>query len=296
MNDLNQPIDTLVHIADLHFWRVTWNPLRLMNKRFLGNLNVALRRRHEFALEQAGRCADAIAATKVPFVVLTGDFTSTALEAEFEQARAFVQNLRDRGLALALVPGNHDLYTFEAQRKRRFERYLGEFLPKEGYPCRVQLPGGVSLLLVSMVRPNLLTSRGCVTPATIKAVAQLLEGCGETALVAGHYPILTDPSGRRVAWDRRLGNAESLRELLRRSGRRILYLCGHEHRFSYLRDSDYPALEQVSTAPLLAANRQRGFHGEFTEVHVLPEGFRILRHYHDGTWKETHPLLPPSHS
>ena len=84
----NNAVDRLVHIADIHFWRVTLNPFRLVGKRALGALNVLLRRRRDFAMERAEQFADAVAATGINAVLLTGDFTSTSLDEEFALARA----------------------------------------------------------------------------------------------------------------------------------------------------------------------------------------------------------------
>ncbi|HIJ65996.1 MAG TPA: hypothetical protein HPP77_08590, partial [Candidatus Hydrogenedentes bacterium] len=136
MTETKLPVDRLLHVADLHFWRVVFDPLRLANKRFLGNLNVALRRRHEFRMERAKPFADALAATEVRHVVLTGDFTSTSAEEEFELASEFVRGLQRRGLTLSILAGNHDVYTFEARRKRRFERCFAGLVPDTGFPAR----------------------------------------------------------------------------------------------------------------------------------------------------------------
>ena len=52
----------VLHITDLHFWEVVWNPLHLLNKRFLGNINVFMKRRHHFKVDRAGEFgADAAA-------------------------------------------------------------------------------------------------------------------------------------------------------------------------------------------------------------------------------------------
>ena len=284
MPDTRQPLDTLLHIADLHFWQVVTNPLRLLNKRFLGNLNVWLRRRREFAMDRAGPFADAVAATGIDQVLLTGDFTSTSTDAEFSMAVAFVRGLRERGLTLSLVPGNHDVYTFEAVRKRRFEEYFAEFLAENGYPSRTTLRGGTPLILVPTVCPNLLSARGRVTAEAVEVVAGLLEACGDVAVVAGHYPLLYRTYGYASGRSHRLRNANALRKLLGSCGRRILYLCGHVHRFSYVADADYPSLAHVSTGAFFRRDPKRGRMGEFTEIHVLERGFEVFCHTCEDHW------------
>jgi hypothetical protein len=277
MTDTSQPVDRIAHVADIHFWRIVRNPLRMLNKRFLGNLTVLFRRRHEFVLERAEPFADAIAQTGVKTVVLTGDFSSTSLDEEFELAVGFVRGLRDRGLAVHLMPGNHDVYTFDAWRKKRFEHFFAEFLPQEGYPAVATLPGGTSLVMVPTVCPRHFSARGLIIPDTIEAVRGLLKSCAPAAIVAAHYPVLPKTHGYASNPFRRLQNAEAFRDMLGASGKRILYLCGHVHRYSHERDSRYPMIEHVSTGAFFRMDRATGIKGEFTEVRVYAETFKMER-------------------
>ena len=248
---MTEPKDVILHVADLHFWSVVRNPFKLLNKRFLGNINVFLRRRHEFPMERAEPFADYLASRGVSNVVLTGDFTSTATDEEFTMARGFVHGLSRRGLTVTLMPGNHDVYTFEAQRAGRFERYFAEHLPVDGFPARLTLPGGTPLILVQTVCPNLLSSRGHITEGMVERTAALLRRCEGPVLVAGHYPVIRHTYGYHTSQGRSLRNAESLRKVLGESGKRVLYFAGHVHRFSYTRDPDYPALQHLANRRLL---------------------------------------------
>ena len=279
-----EAIDRFVHIADLHFWRVVVNPLRMMNKRFLGNLTVVLRRRHEFVMERAESFADEVAATGVSTAVLTGDFVSTATDEEFGLAAGFARGLRERGLTVYAVAGNHDVYTREATRARRFEQYLGEFTPDGGAPAMVRLPGGTPLILFPSVCPRLLSARGRVTIETIERVRALLQDCGPAAFVAAHYPFLNSTHGYASHAFRRLQHAASLRQMLGESGKRILYLAGHVHRFSYESDNRYPDVEQLTTGAFFRRHAAHGTDGEFTEVAWNGADFEIARHLCRGGW------------
>lgn len=284
MNQLDSLDDRVAHIADIHFWRLVFNPLRMMNKRFFGNLTVLMRRRLEFVIENAEPFADAVAATGVKAVILTGDFTSTSLQDEFEMAARFVRGLRDRGLAIHMMPGNHDAYTFEARRARRFEQCFAEFIPPEGYPALRRLPGGTSLILVPGVCPRYLSARGLVTRDEIEAVSGLLKKCGPRVIVAAHYPVLNRTHGYSSHPFRRLTNAEALREALAASGKKILYVCGHVHRFSYERDKQYPNIEYLSLSGFFLKNHETGVDGEFAEIHTRENGFTVMRHTHRQEW------------
>lgn len=278
--------DSFVHIADIHFWRVVLNPLRLLNKRFWGNLTVVMRRRHEFVLERAEVYADAVAATGVRTVVFTGDFASTSMDDEFRMAARFVEGLSARGLSVHLMPGNHDVYTFRACRTRRFEHFFKPFLPEQGYPALTALPGGTPLLLVPTVVPRHFSACGRVTRKEIDRTAELLDECGSRVVVAAHYPILHETHGYHSNPFRRLENADYLRDALGRSGKEILYICGHVHRFSFQKDERYPNVQYLSTGAFLRTFREEGAQGEFARIAVTEAGFDIVRHVNRGTWTQ----------
>ncbi len=278
-------VDALLHVADIHFWKVVANPLRLLNKRFLGNMNVVLRRRHEFATHRADAFAEALCATGIPNVLFTGDFTSTSLEEEFVLARAFVEGVARRGRNVWVLPGNHDRYTFAAHRKRIFERHFSSFLPNGGYPALARLSGGTPLLLTPTATPNLLSSRGEITSEEMEKTVALLENKEQgPALVAGHYPLLQETPAYRMTWERRLRGAEAFRTALGSMGRSLLYVCGHVHRFCYVRDPAHANLEHVSTGALFHNSPKTGHQGEFSEIRVTQDGFRVFCHRFNGTW------------
>lgn len=280
------PVDRLIHIADLHFWRVTLNPLRLVSKRLLGNLNVWLRRRHQFAMAASRAHARAVAAQGVSTVLLTGDFTSTALEEEFALADEFMRHLQALGLNTIVLPGNHDVYTFESVRTRRFERRLERYLPAEGYPAMLELEGGTPLLLVPTVCPNLLSSRGRIRDREIERVRELLQQGSGPIIVAGHYPLLTKTPGYTLTTRRNLRNADALRNTLGGAGRPILYVAGHVHRFSYVQDERYPQVHHLTTGAFFYRNKRENIEGEFAELAVHPRRFEVVRHVLRGSWEQ----------
>lgn len=276
--------DTFVHIADLHFWQVVLNPFRLLNKRFLGNLNVALRRHAEFLMGRAELYADAVAATGVKSAILTGDFASTSTEEEFRLGVQFVRGLERRGLAVHLIPGNHDVYTFQSLRRRRFDYHFHPWMPEEGLPAKRVLPGGTPVVFAPTVCPNMISSKGRITNIEIEGVAERLRFCSSPCIVAGHYPMLHQTYGYHLKPARRLRNAEALRDALGRSGRRILYIAGHVHRFSYVRDDRYPNLSHLTTGAFFRKAPETNSEGDFTEIHVDGDNLRVVLHRFNGRW------------
>jgi len=279
-----------LHLSDIHFSQIVFNPLRLMNKRLIGNANVALRRRHAFLTQQAPAFLDYIAGLGVPDLVISGDFTSTSTKAEFELAREFVQRLVHRGMAPRVIAGNHDVYTFESARHRRFEKYLGEWSPADTLPAIAPLRNGWPVLYVPTVCPNLLSSKGRIRPSEIAAVRAALASTSGPMIVVGHYPVLDETYGYQTKPNRRLRDAAALAQALRAYPDPLLYLSGHVHRFSLVSDPLRPTLTHLSSGALFRRDKAAGHSGDFSEILAEPAGFRIRRHRFDGTWLVTNEI------
>lgn len=282
------PRDVVLHLTDFHFWELVRDPRLLLNKRALGNVNVWLRRRHEFGMERAAPHAAHVASLGVPTLILGGDFTSTATEGEFALARDFVQTLADTGATIHLMPGNHDVYTFEAVRRRRFERHFGEWLPPGGYPARTTLPGGTPLILAPTVCPNILSSAGRITAAEAAAVARLIAGAPPgPVLVAGHYPALHRTRAYHSPPSRQLRGAARLLDALRSDpSRPVCHVAGHVHRFSHTRDAAAPGLVHVTSGAFFLKRRHEDRDGAFTEIRIHDGGFAVIDHGRaGGAWR-----------
>jgi len=277
--------DKLLHIADLHFWRLTINPFLQLNKRALGNLNLVLRRRHEFAMEHAEPFLDHATTIGISDAIFTGDFTTTSLPEEFEMSKAFMQRASDAGMRAKAIPGNHDVYTFTAERKDAFQQHLGEWASEDPLPALYHLPGGTPIILVPTVCPNFVSSKGTISKAEVTRTQTLLEGIESPCIVAGHYPLLTETAAYTLTPGRQLRGAEMLRRTLGESGKSILYICGHVHRFSYVADPQYANLRHLTTGTFFGRNHAQHRDGEFSEIHVTGEGWSIFNHIHDGQWR-----------
>lgn len=277
--------DKLLHVADLHFWRLTFNPFRQLNKRVLGNQNLLLRRRKHFVMAHANDYLDRVASIGIGDVVFTGDFTTTSLPVEFEMSRAFLQRADDAGLRPVAIPGNHDVYTFQAERADLFRKYLGKWTLAEPLPGRYTLPGGTPVVLAPTVRANWVSSTGVIREDELAKLRACLEPLDGPIIVGGHYPLLTRTAAYSLTPARRLHGADAMRRILGESGKTILYLCGHVHRFSYVADAVYPNLHHLTTGTFFGRNHEQHRDGEFSEIHVREDGWTVLNHVHDGTWQ-----------
>jgi 3',5'-cyclic AMP phosphodiesterase CpdA len=280
-----KPKDAFLHVADLHFWRIVRNPLQLLNKRFIGNMNVALKRRREFAMERADAFADKLADLDISTVVFTGDFTSTSTPEEYRLAKRFVDDLAERGLRIALMPGNHDVYTRRSLTSGRFEAAFADYIPKYGYPHHDALPGGTPLILIPTVTPNLLSSKGRITQEEVHEVWDMLKESPGPVVAAGHYPVLKETAGYAIKRNRRLRNAGHLRRALGECGKELLYVSGHTHSFDCMRDEKYPHITHLTTGAFFRKDIENEVEGEFCEVYVYDDGFEVYRHTHSGEWK-----------
>lgn len=291
---MTSPHDTLIHITDLHFWEIVKNPLALMNKRFLGNANVIYRRRKEFPMAQAAIYSEHLASLGIQNCLIGGDFTSTATHGEYQMGRKFVEKLVQRGMNVHLMPGNHDVYTFESVRTRRFHQYFGDYAPAEGYPHAARLPGGTPLILVPTVCPNILSSAGRITDAEARATRDLVMACPEgPILVAGHYPILHRTAGYTSSKSRQLRNAEALRTALGETGRTVLYIAGHVHRFSYTQDDRYPNLTHLTTGAFFLQRPRENCRGAFSTIHTDGHSIRVAWHKFESDWQTTDVEIVP---
>lgn len=287
------PTDRLLFLSDFHFWQIVRNPLHLTNKRFLGNFNVWYRRRHEFHMGRAEGYADYLAALGIDTVLLGGDFTSTATAQEFELGRAFVRGLVRRGLQVHVLAGNHDVYTFESVRRKRFEEFFADWVPADGLPALATLPGGTPLILAPTVCPNLLSSAGVITRTQGDRIRELIDAQPPgPVIVAGHYPALHQTHAYLSTPARRLRNADHLLRALRATDRPVLYLAGHVHRFSLVRDAEKPTLWHCTTAAFFLKRRHELQEGGFVEIEAGPDGFGIVEHHcAAGLWRaEARPL------
>src|SRR5258708_3144238 len=135
----------IAHISDLHVLALAGAvPFRLFNKRATGYANLRFRRNHQHKSEIVRAIASHLSTSKIDHVVITGDVSNLALEAEFHAVRSVLGDvLRLPPSAVTIVPGNHDVYTRGAQKKRRFSQYFAPYLTSDLPGFATEQPGGL---------------------------------------------------------------------------------------------------------------------------------------------------------
>jgi len=267
----------IAHFSDLHLYARGAPAWKFLNKRLTGWVNLRSRRG---AIHRAGY-VDAIAREitrlGVDHVIVTGDLTNLALEAEYELAREVLE--RELGLdptRVTIVPGNHDVYTRGALASRRFEHYFAAWLRSDlpelatdvnggRFPV-VKLRGEVAIIGLSSAVPRLpFVAAGALGRAQIGALGRVLEHpevARRTAVIALHHPAV-NPRSQFNRYLEGLRDAPALVAQLRPLARGLL-VHGHLHR-RIQRDvpTDSGRVQQIgATSASLhhdAADRMAGF-------------------------------------
>ena len=236
-------------------------------------------------------------------VIVSGDFTQRGTEAEFVEARAFLDTLPAPFLA---VPGNHDVPERDLLRRflnpyGHYRRYidaeLEPFLALDG----VAIAG---LKTSRRARGELNWAHGSISRGQLRRLEERFAATPEDCLriVVAHHPLM-QPEGDVLKPMRLVKRADLALDTFARLGVRLV-LSGHFH-LSYVRQHGGPqssqppvaegtptGLREAETAPILVAQasstistRLRG-HGNAYNIIDIDKG-RIavtVREWMDGAW------------
>ena len=222
----------LALLGDVHFFELAVPLRRLLGKRAMGHANLVLNRRKRFDHGRLPALLEHLEAQGPDLLLMSGDVTTSSLEAEFERVRDALSALDAAGgsLPTVLVPGNHDAYTFKSHRTDRMRTLLGGFVPA-GFPHARALGPGWELLALDSAVPNRFFSRGALGPAQLAAAAEIIRAKkpGEGLVVLCHYPCVV-PRGTPGGWSHDLAEAAALRDLLQASPAEVVFVHGHVHK------------------------------------------------------------------
>lgn len=238
------------HISDLHILNMDGTrPWDFLNKRAVGGLNLLLNRSKKHSLETAQQAIESLIEQDVDHICVTGDLTNLALESEFNESIKLISQIPNSEERVSVIPGNHDYYTREAARTRRFERFFAPYIQSDleayqrdsGYPfCHMRGPAAI-IGLKSAEPTSWLCANGTVPKPQLEAAKALLEDPNlrdKFKIVLIHHHLLP-PQDSRVEYHRRLTNAEQVLRKLRLA-KTDLVLHGHNHHFSTI---ELPHLE-----------------------------------------------------
>lgn len=227
----------LAHLSDAHFSTVTYNPSQFLSKRWLGNFNLALFRRHAYQTTHLPHLPELLNSLGVEHVFFTGDFTQTALDEEFAKSKKFLEHFSQR---VFVLPGNHDVYTKKSERSKQFYNYFSEDALKHNRVSKTYL--GKNWWWVALdcaLATPVFFSHGKFFKEMEEPLEHLLASIpsDQHVIMGNHFPLFSTGRPRHD-----LAGAERLQEILTKHANVKLYLHGHDHQ-PYLidrRDEGYP--------------------------------------------------------
>ncbi len=221
----------ILHISDLHLYTLRMPFSSIFSKRLLGQLNLWLRRRLMFNNEDTLRRLESLTQQGYDKVILTGDLTTTAQDAEFKIALNALEGLIEEG-KLLLIPGNHDRYL--PQSNGVYERFFRAlpYMKDEFEMAEWDLGEGRILIGIEMAKPTgIIYADGEIRDSTLELLTKRLDEIKDKEIwLTGHFPILY-PEGYRHSERRALRKDQrnTLLDLISRYKIRY-YLHGHEHK------------------------------------------------------------------
>ena len=125
-----------LHCSDVHVTQdYAKTPLRALGwRRSIAMLEHTIGGRanaYRHAKETLYRIASDVARHKADHLLVTGDLTGYATDEEFASAREALGCIADSSATCSVVPGNHDCFTPNAVRTRRFEKHFGHLLQSD---------------------------------------------------------------------------------------------------------------------------------------------------------------------
>jgi 3',5'-cyclic AMP phosphodiesterase CpdA len=230
----------LAHFSDVHLTTpaLGWRVRDLFGKRASGWVNVQMfgrGHRFRFANVVVESLLREFHARPFDHLVFSGDATTMAFESEMTEA-AHRLGVWDATLPPCIaVPGNHDLYTYGAVRKRVFEFAFSAWQqgeradPDHTYPFAKKV-GHVWLIALNSATANFWPwdATGKVGAAQLDRLRALCEKLDAgPRIVVSHYPLLTRARKPEAKWHR-LKDWRETRDAVAACGV-SLWLHGHKH-------------------------------------------------------------------
>jgi 3',5'-cyclic AMP phosphodiesterase CpdA len=217
----------IAHFSDVHALSLQGARLwEFASKRVAGFINVSLHRRKKHAVELFQGIADDLNRRPPDEVVVTGDLTNLSLEPEFALARQILDRIALGPEHVTVIPGNHDVYTWDARWRHLFEKHIGPYADGASFPVE-RVRGDVAILGLSTALPSPPPfADGWVGKAQLQALEAALErNRDKFRLILMHHP----PVKNKHSFLRGLRDRGALQKILHKVGAELI-VHGHEHR------------------------------------------------------------------
>ncbi len=281
----NNPIK-IAHISDLHFSKILFGPGQFLSKRWIGNLNVAFNRRKIHLNPKPYEIIPFLKGQGFTHVFISGDLSTTSHKKEFLVAKSYIEKLKEIGVEVFVIPGNHDCYLKSVEKKKSFYKHFESYFPshiqdiREDKVIKTKLQDGLWLVMLDTTIPcPFHLSQGLYTlkldVSLKKTLASIPEG--EKIILMNHFPLFQYEAERRSM----LG-ATLLQKTLKSFPNVILYLHGHTHKntMANLRDSGYPVILDSGSL----SHKSRSF---FNTIDIFDNKMQVqsLKYEAKNLWK-----------
>lgn len=224
----------IAHISDLHAFDLSGAaPWQFFGKRSLGLLNLWRKRAAGHPLHLLDALCRDLNRVPLDHIVATGDLTNLSLPGELRRARAAFDSLRLGPREVSVIPGNHDVYVWDAYLRRYFEQHFAPYCEGDeaaAGPSRfpyVRVRGEVAIIGCSTALPSPPPlADGWLGGRQIDAIERALAAqAGRFRILLIHHPPL--PQSLDIL--RALRDRRRLQRVLAEVGCELV-LHGHEHR------------------------------------------------------------------
>lgn len=243
----------IAHISDLHFSTITWSPTQFFSKRWVGNANLLFRRMKEFGHDQLQELIKIFHDKQIDLLIVTGDLSTTSKKNEFVLARLFLDQIKNAGIEVVTLPGNHDHYTKSDYLKQTFYEYFKSTFSKtedtfadinlkdQKISVKKILNGYWIVTLDTSLATPLFSCHGNFSLSIEETLRKVLSSIPneDKVIIANHFPIFTSDSKHK-----HLLRDNALRQVLSDFPKVKFYLHGHTHRHSIadLRNAGLPII------------------------------------------------------
>ena len=285
------------HISDIHWLDTTgthvWDYL---NKRLSGGINLIMGRAKKHRKETARNALETLRQIGCDHLIVTGDISNLALPTEFASVKQAMDEYFDDDHK-TIVPGNHDYYTRESFKARRFETMIYTQAPgnldvgvESTWPF-VKIIDDIAIIGLNSARPRpWFVASGILGQQQLDDLEKVLqhpEVASHFKIVALHhnlFQIVTTP-GECL---RNLRERKELLEIVQKYGVQLV-IHGHDHDYFYKKIGDLVIAEagSCSVCRFKSDNRAGKFNRYFIENGRL-EKIETWRYEHEkyDFWKE----------
>ncbi|MBQ0771568.1 MAG: metallophosphoesterase [Sphingomonadales bacterium] len=162
-------------------------------------------------------------------VIISGDLTQRAREKQFQDAADYLGALRQNGLPLLVIPGNHDVPLYDVFRRfasplGRYKRYIARDL------CPWVETDEVAVLGINTAR-SLTIKDGRINEQQMQLIRQRFNNVtpDKTRILVTHHPLFALPIGRGNELSEAAGRHQDALQAINDAGIHIS-LAGHFHR------------------------------------------------------------------